>query len=367
MSLLSKGSIQKQFTHGLIAAVLLTGASATLASAQTTHQSSETQNVESLEANIASKLGLSDAIASDSSASVPVASSLLASSYQEEILSPTELAPEIDGDVSVYPHAIDGRQAATLYVKDIPVLTFIGTEVDSLSNRSETVSLASSSSEASLRSGSTEAGNILDGAQESDPVLRATDLGSQLSQAEVDAEALSVRWNEETDEYIVTLDDEDLLALDNRTILADTTEDPEEDALQVTNRLRRLIGDAEPVAEVEGLPEPEPVVVAAAPTPAITYTNVGSASWYGPGFNGRRTASGEVFNQNDVTAAHRTLPFGTRVLVTNLNTGQQVTVRINDRGPYAGHRIIDLSAGAAAQIGLTSAGVGTVQLDVLAY
>ncbi|MGB7484769.1 MAG: septal ring lytic transglycosylase RlpA family protein, partial [Phormidesmis sp.] len=199
-----------------------------------------------------------------------------------------------------------------------------------------------------------------------DPVLRATDLGSQLSRAEVDAEALSVRWNEETDEYVVTLDDEDLLALDSRTILADTTEDPAEDALQVTNRLRRLIGDADPVAEIEGLPEPEPTI-AAAPTPAIAYTNVGSASWYGPGFNGRRTARGEVFNQNAITAAHRTLPFGTRVLVTNLNTGQQVTVRINDRGPYSGHRIIDLSAGAAAQIGLTRSGVGTVQLDVLAY
>ncbi|MGC1219811.1 MAG: septal ring lytic transglycosylase RlpA family protein [Phormidesmis sp.] len=360
MSLLSKGSIQKQFAHSLIAAVLLTSASATLAGAQSTNQSSETQNVESLEASVASELGSSSAIASN-----PLASNL-PSDWQEESLSPTELAPEFDGDVSVYPHAIDGRQAATLYVKDIPVLTFIGTEINSLSNRSGTVSLASSSSETPLRSGTAEAGNILDNAQESDPVLRATDLGSQLSRAEVDAEALSVRWNEETDEYVVTLDDEDLLALDSRTILADTTEDPAEDALQVTNRLRRLIGDADPVAEIEGLPEPEPTI-AAAPTPVIAYTNVGSASWYGPGFNGRRTASGEVFNQNAITAAHRTLPFGTRVLVTNLNTGQQVTVRINDRGPYSGHRIIDLSAGAAAQIGLTRSGVGTVQLDVLAY
>ena len=362
MSLLSKGSIQKQFAHGLIAAVLLTGASATLAGAQPTNQSSKTQNVESLEASVASELGSSSAIASNL-----LASDLLASGLQEAV-SPTEHAPELGDDVSVYPYAIDGRQAATLYIKDIPVLTFIGTEVNSLSNRSGTVSLASSSSEASLGAGTSEAGNILNSAQESDPVLRATDLGSQLSQSGIDAEALSVRWNEETDGYIVTLDDEDLLALDSRTVLADTTEDPAEDALQVTNRLRRLIGNADPVAEIEGLPEPEPEpTVAAAPTPAIAYTNVGSASWYGPGFNGRRTASGEVFNQNAITAAHRTLPFGTRVLVTNLNTGQQVTVRINDRGPYSGHRIIDLSAGAAAQIGLTRSGVGTVQLDVLAY
>ncbi|MEN8445585.1 MAG: septal ring lytic transglycosylase RlpA family protein, partial [Cyanobacteria bacterium J06555_13] len=82
-------------------------------------------------------------------------------------------------------------------------------------------------------------------------------------------------------------------------------------------------------------------------------------------FHGRLTASGEVYNQYDITAAHRTLPFGTRVLVTNLYTGRQVTVRINDRGPYAGNRIIDLSRGAADIIGLTSSGVGTVQLDIL--
>ena len=75
----------------------------------------------------------------------------------------------------------------------------------------------------------------------------------------------------------------------------------------------------------------------------------------------------KFFNQYDLTAAHRTLPFGTRVLVTNLYNGRQVTVRINDRGPYSGNRIIDLSAGAAEQIGLINSGVGTVQLDVLAY
>jgi rare lipoprotein A len=72
-----------------------------------------------------------------------------------------------------------------------------------------------------------------------------------------------------------------------------------------------------------------------------------------------------VFNQSALTAAHRSLPFGTRVRVTNLNTGQQVIVRINDRGPYSGGRIIDLSAAAARQIGLMGAGVGPVQLEVL--
>ncbi|MEL7227182.1 MAG: septal ring lytic transglycosylase RlpA family protein, partial [Cyanobacteria bacterium J06576_12] len=300
----------------------------------------------------------------------PNAPSELASNTTEEITPDSgvtsELAPELGDSVSIYPHAIDGRQAATLYVKDIPVLTFIGTEVDSLSNVSDAVSLASGNQSASLQAAGAEAGDILNSAQESDPVLRATDLGVRLGDEAINAEDLSVRWQEETDGYIVTLADEDLIEIDSRTILADTTEDPAEDALQVTNRLRRLIGDIEPVSEIEGLPEPEPEpVIAAAPTPAIAYTNVGGASWYGPGFHGRLTANGETYNQNGITAAHRTLPFGTRVLVTNLYTGLQVTVRINDRGPYAGDRIIDLSRGAADQIGLTSSGVGTVQLDIL--
>src|ERR671938_1045916 len=79
----------------------------------------------------------------------------------------------------------------------------------------------------------------------------------------------------------------------------------------------------------------------------------GAASWYGPGFHGRRTASGESFNANALTAAHRSLPFGTRVRVVNQRTGRSVVVRINDRGPYVGGRVIDLARGAARQIGMS--------------
>ena len=79
----------------------------------------------------------------------------------------------------------------------------------------------------------------------------------------------------------------------------------------------------------------------------------GLASWYGPGFHGRVTASGERFNQHELTAAHKTLPFGTRVLVQNRRTGKQVVVRINDRGPYAHGRVIDLSKAAAQAVGMS--------------
>lgn len=89
----------------------------------------------------------------------------------------------------------------------------------------------------------------------------------------------------------------------------------------------------------------------------------GRASWYGPGFHGRRTASGETFNTNAMTAAHRTLPFGTKVRVVNKNTGKSVIVRINDRGPYAHGRVIDLSKASAQAIGLS--GVASVTLAQL--
>lgn len=97
--------------------------------------------------------------------------------------------------------------------------------------------------------------------------------------------------------------------------------------------------------------------------PTVAEASCGQASWYGPGFHGRRTASGETFNQNDLTAAHPSLPFGTRVRVTR--NRRSVVVRINDRGPYTGGRIIDLSAAAASQIGLRSIGVGSVCITLL--
>jgi rare lipoprotein A len=95
--------------------------------------------------------------------------------------------------------------------------------------------------------------------------------------------------------------------------------------------------------------------------------SVGQASFYGnqPGEGGPLTANGERYNPGGYTAAHRTLPFGTRVRVTSPSTGRSVVVRINDRGPYAGNRVIDLSVGAARAIGLTSAGVGTVRMEVV--
>lgn len=94
--------------------------------------------------------------------------------------------------------------------------------------------------------------------------------------------------------------------------------------------------------------------------PKITQT--GKASYYADKFNGRKTANGEIFQNSKLTAAHKTLPFGTRVKVTNLNNGKSVKVRINDRGPFVSGRMIDLSKSAASKIDMVNAGVGSVKI-----
>jgi rare lipoprotein A len=103
----------------------------------------------------------------------------------------------------------------------------------------------------------------------------------------------------------------------------------------------------------------------AAPTRRSNYDIVGNASWYGKPYHGRRTASGQVYNMYQMTAAHPTLPFGTRVLVTNLDNGRSVVVTINDRGPFVRGRIIDVSRKAAGQLGFLNKGVTRVGVRVI--
>lgn len=91
----------------------------------------------------------------------------------------------------------------------------------------------------------------------------------------------------------------------------------------------------------------------------------GVASWYGPNFHGKATANGETFNMNDLTAAHRTLPFNTIVQVQNMDNGRSVTVRVNDRGPYVDDRIIDLSRRAARKIDMENSGTANIQIILL--
>ena len=249
--------------------------------------------------------------------------------------------------VTIYPHPFDDRQAATLYVDGIPVLTFVGDELNTLGGSKELVDDDASSTEVDVE----------------DPVARARQAAARIEEfhrQNEDAARVSARWQADEEVFSVVLGDVELVRVDEHTILPDTTGDISEDSLHVANRLRRLLGDAPPLIQVEGLPN-RTVGTHLAVRSMLT----GIASWYGPGFHGRRSASGEVFNRHALTAAHRTLPFGTQVRVTNLNTQQQVVVRINDRGPFWHGRIIDLSEEAARQIGLTRRGVGPVHIEVL--
>lgn len=97
----------------------------------------------------------------------------------------------------------------------------------------------------------------------------------------------------------------------------------------------------------------------------LAYASTGVASWYGPGFYGNRTANGEIYQPGTFTVAHRSLPFGTRVRITNLNNGRSAIARVNDRGPYVGGRIVDLGHGIASHLGVTSSGLANVRLEVL--
>jgi rare lipoprotein A len=95
------------------------------------------------------------------------------------------------------------------------------------------------------------------------------------------------------------------------------------------------------------------------------WTQTGTASWYGEPFHGRTTASGERYDMNDLTCAHKTLPFGTRIRVQNLDNGRSVTLRVNDRGPFVEGRIVDVSRRAAQELGMMGPGTARVRITVV--
>ncbi len=288
--------------------------------------------------------------------------------------SQTQSAEDTIAKIQTHEHA--GRKAATLYVRNIPVLTFIGSQSASSGGVKMGATQTDESPQiARLKSGAVSAAaQSLEQRQNStqdsqrDPVTRATAIAAKLNQLHrqgVDAKGILVKWkqapNGTGDRYIIEANKTMIVAVDAATILPDTTKSPEQDALQVTNRLRRLMGDAAPLKEVPNKPN-NGQQIALGP---IKFRLNGWASWYGPGFDGNASASGEIFNQNALTAAHRSLPFGTQVQVTNLDNGRSVIVRINDRGPYSGDRVIDLSAGAARILGVIQSGIAPVRLEVM--
>jgi rare lipoprotein A len=284
----------------------------------------------------------------------------------------------------IHSHTMDGRQAATLYVRNIPVLTFVGQAVAASDDVKigETQSSSGAATdklksgalnawvESAAKPGQSSFANANSAVEKADdPIARSSAIAAKLNQLYrdgVDASSITVSWEahtksgQTTQQYVVKANQVALISVDQSAFLPDSTQNSEQDALQVANRLRRLMGGAAPLRDVQNKPR-RSVALISAGVSALT----GWASWYGPGFHGNATASGEIFNQEAMTAAHRTLPFGTYVNVTNLDNGRSVVVRITDRGPFSGDRMLDLSAGAARVIGLIQSGVAPIKLDVM--
>lgn len=136
-------------------------------------------------------------------------------------------------------------------------------------------------------------------------------------------------------------------------------------ASQLETQFDRALVETPAEAPRAGLIEATEIDETGDDTPTYEPAGSGVASYYGRAFAGRRTASGDVFDPTELTAAHRTLPFGSKVRVTNRRNGRAVVVRINDRGPFHGDRVIDLSRAAASEIGLVGPGSGRVELALL--
>ncbi|MGB6296460.1 MAG: septal ring lytic transglycosylase RlpA family protein [Rivularia sp. (in: cyanobacteria)] len=277
----------------------------------------------------------------------------------------------------VFAHKLADRQAATLYIRNIPVFTFLSS-----------VPVANSENKVTkVNHGVSVDSNRFDAVEKANTVAAKI---NDLVNKKVDANKITVSWNGTTESksgakalderYIIKVDGSELVEINGDTRLPDATKNLRQDALQATNRLRRLVGKASPLKTIAGLPPEltEPKKQAIEETASSKHHTKkwrraarggrrfrGIASFYGAYFAGRKTASGERFNPSRMTAAHRTLPFGTRVRVTNMRNGRSVVVRINDRGPFIRGRVIDLSRGAAGVIGMIGRGIAPVRVEVL--
>lgn len=290
----------------------------------------------------------------------------------------------------IQPHELAERQAATIYVRDIPVLTFLSASPVATSNTKIGAVGDGKGATSSAQTKIASIGNLPDLSRQASvgsksPVWRATAIAAKLNKLSpdsVDASKITVKWKaggnsasqKLSERYQIEVNGEELVEINAETRLPEMTDDLAEEALQATNRLRRLLGNAPPLREITGKPMPQPKLLQRIPRPKlpkeislgpVRISLNGLASWYGPGFHGRRSASGERFNQNALTAAHRSLPFGTKVRVTNKRNGRSIVVRINDRGPHVRGRIIDLSAAAARTLGVMQSGVAPVRVEVL--
>ncbi len=259
---------------------------------------------------------------------------------------------EIRGDLPVstlHQYMMDGKAVSTVYLRDLPVISFVETHRDQ-----ETPLLRASSLAAQLN-------------QLSQSYLGNQDITLDLveSAPPADADTNSVF------QYTIRINDRELVRIDQGILLVGTTKTPADAALLATNRLRRLLLNAPPV---QAPPFPDPLQLEDPladpelnPNPLSAYLPAksqqqqeGYASWFDPS---KYNPSAD--SEHNFTAAHRSLPLGTLVRVINLANGQRTVVEINGRGPFTPGRVIDVSVAAAEALGMIQAGVERVRIEVL--
>jgi len=298
-----------------------------------------------------------------------------------------------DSIARIHTHKLNGKNAATVYVRGIPVVTYIESEEsaksdsennasDSLKTKhetkgeikknSESLKLPTNTTKLEPRNSDSPAKSADDSSENlltsPNPVERATAAAAMINQLNrdgIDPNKIIPAWK--NGNYVIKFGDRAMLKFDQQAVFPESLQNQTEDVLESANLLRRLLGGANPVLEVVNAPKTTFVARSSSPSLNSRILSVisGMASWYGPGFDGNYSASGEIFNASELTAAHPNLPFGTLVRVVNMDNNQSVVVRINDRGPYAHGRVIDISTAAASIIGLISSGIAPVRLEVL--
>lgn len=260
--------------------------------------------------------------------------------------------------------------SATLYIDNVPILTFVAGSKSSNNQIKQEVTLWDNKF--------IKYQTIENNQPAENPYFKATKIAQQINQlnaGKIHPKNIKIRKKDDCNNcYSIKLNQQELIEINpTTTLIPNTTGNPRQDAIKTVNLLRKLISKNSDKSilsynniKIDNNKTNNLRVIPNTENPAgVVSVQTGIASWYGAGFHGGPTANGERYNQYSMTAAHKKLPFNTMVRVTNLNNGRSVIVRINNRGPYVRGRVIDLSLSAAEALGMRGSGVAPVKLEIL--
>ncbi len=248
--------------------------------------------------------------------------------------------------------------SATLYIDNVPILTFVAGSKSSNNQIKQEVTLWDNKF--------IQYQTIENNQSPENPYFKARKIADQINQLNVGKipnQKIEVSKKDDCNNcYSIKLNQQELIEINPTTLIPNTTGNTRQDAVKTANLLRKLTSKN---SQKSILSYNNIVIPNTENSVEVVSVQTGIASWYGAGFHGGPTANGERYNQYSMTAAHKKLPFNTMVRVTNLNNGKSVIVRINNRGPYVRGRVIDLSLSAADALGMKDSGVAPVKLEIL--